>query len=216
MDGGLNRGSEDALLAVGGERGFAEMLVGKEGGFAATRGALDEAFLDEVRFIDILNGTCIFAHRCRNRIESDGTATELVDDGREQFVVDLIETEGVDIEGFEGVFGYLQVDRAVSLDLRKIAYAAQEGVGYTRRTARTACNLAGGFLVDIDMKQACRALDDTGEDVCIVVLEVAVDTETCAERRREQAGTGGGTDEGSDIASMYLSCCKVILTSLFV
>ena len=131
----IQKKSKDALLAVGGERGFAEMLVGKEGGFASARGALDEAFLDEVRFIDILDGTGIFAHRCRDRIESDRAATELIDDGREQFVVDLIETEGIDIEGFEGILGDLQVDRTISLDLRKITYAAKEGVGYTGRTA---------------------------------------------------------------------------------
>ena len=45
------------------------------------------------------------------------------------------------------------------------------------------------------MKQTCGTFDDAGEDVRVVVLKVAVDAETRAERRREQAGTGGGTDE---------------------
>ena len=174
--------SEDRLLAVGGEGGLAEVLVGERGGFAATRGAFDEAFFDEVRFIDVLDGAGVFAHGGCNRIESDRSTTELIDDGQQEFVIDLIEAEGIDIECFEGVLGDLEVDLAVTFDLREVTYASQECVRYTGRTTRTTGNLTCGFLIDFDVQESCGALDDTGEDVGIVVLEMAVDTKSRTER----------------------------------
>ena len=51
---------EGALEGVTGG-GFAEVLVGEGGGFATAGGALDEAFLDEVRLVDILDGAGVFA-----------------------------------------------------------------------------------------------------------------------------------------------------------
>ena len=116
---------ENRLLAIGGERGFAEVPVSEEGGFAATRGAFDEAFLDEVGFVDILDGTGIFAHSRCDRIEADRSAAELIDDSKQQFIVDLIETKGINIERFEGVLGDLEIDGTVPFDLCKVTYAAK-------------------------------------------------------------------------------------------
>ena len=100
------------------------MPVGEESCFAATRCAFDEAFLDEVGFIDILDRTGIFAHSGRDRIEADRSAAELIDDGKQQFIVYLIETEGINIECFEGILGDLEVDGTVTFDLREVTYAA--------------------------------------------------------------------------------------------
>ena len=113
------------LLAVGGERGFAEVLVGEESCFAATGGAFDETFFDEIGFIDILDGTGIFTHGGRDCIEADRSAAELIDDGKQQFIVDLIKTEGIDIECFEGVLGDLEIDGTVTFDLGEVTYAAK-------------------------------------------------------------------------------------------
>ena len=141
---------EHGLLAVGGERGFAEVVVGKFGGFAATRGAFDEAFLDEVGFVHILDRTCVFTHSGSNGVESDRTSTELINDGQQQFIIYLIETESIDIECLEGILGYLEIDLTVALDLREIAHTAQESIRDTRRSSGTTGYLTGGFLVDLD------------------------------------------------------------------
>ena len=117
--------SEDRLLAVGGERGFAEVPVGKRGCFTTTGGAFDETFFDEEGFIDILDRSGIFSHRRSDGIEADRSAAELIDDGEQQFVVYLIETEGIDIECFEGVLGNLQIDFSVPFDLCEVTYAAK-------------------------------------------------------------------------------------------
>ena len=148
---------EDRLLAIGAEGGLAEVLVGEEGRFAATGGAFDEAFLDEVGFIDILDRTGVFAHGCCDRIEADRSATELIDDGKQQFVIDLIETEGINIESFEGVLGDLEVDGTVTLDLCEVTYATQESVGNTGvPRERRAISPAASSLISTFSRRAER------------------------------------------------------------
>ena len=111
------------------------MLVCQRRCLASARGTFDESFLDEVRLIDILDGAGIFTHSGSDSVESDRSATELIDDGREEFVIYLIEAESIDIQRLEGILGDVEVDSAVAFDLGKVAHASQEGVGYTGRTA---------------------------------------------------------------------------------
>ena len=111
------------------------MLVCQRRCLASARGTFDESFLDEVRLIDILNRAGIFAHSGSDGIEADRAAAELIDDGREEFVIYLIEAESIDIQRLESVLGDVEIDRAVAFDLSEVAHASQEGVGYTGRTA---------------------------------------------------------------------------------
>ena len=111
------------------------MLVCQRRCLASARGTFDESFLDEVRLIDILNRAGIFAHGGSDGVESDRSATELIDDGREQFVIYLIEAESIDIQRLEGILGDVEIDRAVAFDLGEVSHASQEGVSYTGRTA---------------------------------------------------------------------------------
>ena len=111
------------------------MLVSQRRCLASARGTFDESFLDEVRLIDILDGTGIFAHGGSDGVESDRSAAELIDDGGEEFVIYLIETESVDIQRLEGVLGDVEIDSTVAFNLGEVAHASQEGVGNTGRTA---------------------------------------------------------------------------------
>ena len=129
------------------------MLVGEGGGFATTGGALDEAFLDEVRLVDILDGAGVFAEGGGDVGEADGTSIELVDDGGEELVVDLVEAVLIDAEGFEGVFGNLDVDGVFAHHHGEVAHAAQQGVGDTRCATTAEGYFDGGFL------HTCHAQD---------------------------------------------------------
>lgn len=111
------------------------MLVSQRRCLASARGTFDESFLDEVGLIDILDGAGIFAHGGSDCIESDRSAAELIDDGGEEFVIYLIETESIDIQRLEGILGDVEIDGTVTFDLGEIAHASQEGVGDTGRTA---------------------------------------------------------------------------------
>ena len=108
------------------------MLVCQFGDFTPSRGALDEAFFDEEGFVDLLHSSCILANSCGYGAESDGTSLELVDDGGEEFVVYLVQSEAVDVESFECHVGYGEVDGSISLDLCEVSDTSQEGIGYTR------------------------------------------------------------------------------------
>ena len=108
--------------------------------------------------------------------------------------------------------GDLQIDFPVAFHLGEVAHTAQKGIRYTGRTAATTGYLAGCFLVDLDVQQSRRTLDDTGEDVGIVIFEVTIDAETGTEGRGEQTGTGGSTDEG-EMVQVYLdrTCGRTLI-----
>jgi len=189
---------EGALEGVAGG-GFAEVLVGEGGGFATAGGALDEAFLDEVRLVDILDGAGVFAEGGGDVGEAYGTSIELVDDGGEELVVDLVEAVLIDAEGFEGVFGNLDVDGVFAHHHREVTNAAQQGVGDTRCATTAEGYFDGGFLHTCHAQDARRTCDDAGKHFGVIVFEVHVDAEACAQRSREQARTCGSTDEGERV-----------------
>ena len=169
-----------------------QVLVSEFGHFASSGRALDEAFHDKVGLVHVFDSAGILAHSRGDGVQAHGSALELVDDGCQQFVVHLVESEGVDIQGLEGILGYLQIDGTVAFDLRKVAHTAQQGVGDTRRTAAAAGDLVSGMAVDGYVQQAGTAADNLAEGVCIVVLQVALDAKSRQKRRCEQAASGSG------------------------
>ena len=102
---------------------------------SATRCAFEEALLDEERLIHLLQRAGVLADGRGDGSEAHGAALELVDDGGENFVVNLVQSVAVDVERLEGIAGNLHVDASVALDLCEVAHAAQQGVGDTRCAA---------------------------------------------------------------------------------
>ena len=86
------------------------MLVGEFGDHAPAWGALDEAFHYEVGFIHLLNCSRIFANGGGYGGYADRTSLELVDDGKEDFVVGFVKAEAVDVERCESVLRDIVVD----------------------------------------------------------------------------------------------------------
>lgn len=117
---------------------------------AAPWGAFDETLFDEIWLVNVLNCAGIFAHRCRNRIQSYWSAAELVNDGGQQFVVYLVKTERVYVERFQGILRNIQIYLPVAFHLRKVAHAAEQRIRYTGRPSAAARYLACRFLVDLD------------------------------------------------------------------
>lgn len=116
-------------------RRLAEVLIGEEGHFAASGGALDEAFLYEIGFEDILDGPGIFAYGSGDGCQADRASVELIDDCAQNLIVDFVKSESVDIERFEGIAGNFGVDGAGTFDHGEVAYTAQQRVGDTRGPA---------------------------------------------------------------------------------
>ena len=169
------------------------MPVGEFGDFAASGRAFDEAFLDEERLVNLFDGACVFAYGCGYRVDSHGASLELVDDGGQDLVVYLVETVAIYVQGLKCDACYIEVDAAISLDLREVADASEQGVGDSWCATTAAGNLAGGFEVDGHAQDAGRTHYDLLQGVGIVVLEVHVDAEACSQGSREQAAACGGS-----------------------
>ncbi len=117
------------------------MLVGQFCHHTPSGGALDETLHDEEGLVDLLDGACILTNGGGNGGDAHRTALELVDDGEQDLVVDLVETILVDVQGREGYLRNLGVNLSVAFHLGEISHTAQQGVGDTGRTSGTACDL---------------------------------------------------------------------------
>ena len=171
------------------------MLVGQGRGFAAARGAHEVALLDEVGLVDLLHGAGILAHGGGYGVDTHGATLELVDDGGQYADVHVVQSVAVHIKSLQGIAGYIQRDGAVALDLREVAHAAQQAVGYTGGAARAPRYLDGALAGDLHLQQRGRAVDDAGKRLGVIVLQTAVDAEAGAQRSREHAAARGGADE---------------------
>src|SRR5579875_1389501 len=96
---GAGRAVAGAITFIWGQD--AEMLVGEARSDATTGCAGDEAELQQVGFVDILDGLWVFAGTGSQRFQTDGTATELLDDGKQQIAVGLVEAQFVDFQSVQ-------------------------------------------------------------------------------------------------------------------
>ena len=109
----------------------------------------------------------------------------------EYLVVDFIKSVAVDIERLKGVAGYGEVDLARAFDLGEVAHAPQQGIGYSGGATASHRYLGGSLLSARHPHKGCRALHDTPQHGVVVVLEVAFDAESRAQRRGKQAAACG-------------------------
>lgn len=177
------------------------MFVGETGGDAASRGAVEEATLDEEGLVDLFERVFFFGERGGEGIEADRASVVLLDDGHEQAAVELVEAVSVHLEHFERVFGGGSVDVARAANLGVVADAAQEAVGDAWCASGANSDFDGAVVVDGDVEDFGGALDDEAKIVVGVEVKAEKDSEAGAERRGEQAGPRGGGDkgEGTDV-----------------
>ena len=171
------------------------MGVGQFRDLASARSAPNETFFDQERFIHFLHRAGVLADRRGDGRDAHRTALKLIDDGGENFVVDLVEPETVDVEGFEGKASNGHIDAAVAFHLRKVAHAAQQGIGDTRRAARTSRHFGRRLRIHGHTQNVCRSLHDVAKCGGVVVFQVEVDAETRTKRCGEQTAARGGTHQ---------------------
>ena len=117
------------------------MLVCQFGNHSSTRSALYESLHYQEWLIYLLNSAGVFAYGCCYGGYSHRAALELIDDGKQNLIIDFIETILVDVQCRQGYLCNLSVNHAVALHLCKVAHSAQQCIGYTWRSAR-----ASGYL----------------------------------------------------------------------
>ena len=123
------------------------MLVSQLCNHAPTGGALDETFHNEIWLIHFFYRACILANGSSYRGDAHRTALELVDNSQQYLVVYLVKAILVYIQGCKGYMRNLCIYAPGTLYLCKIAHAAQQGIGYTRRTATAASSSIGTFKI---------------------------------------------------------------------
>ena len=100
------------------------MLVGKVGNLAATGCAFNESLLYQIGLVNLLYCAGILAQCGGYGAYAHGAALELVYDGAENLVVNLVQTLLVDVQGFKRHLGYAVCNVAVAHNLCKVPYTA--------------------------------------------------------------------------------------------
>ena len=113
--------------------------------------------LEQVGFVDVLDRVRLLADRRRQRVDADGAASELLDDGEQQPAVDVVEAVGVDVEERERVLRNHAGYRTARADQREIAHAAKQSVGDARGAARALGDLLPARGVERHVEDARRA-----------------------------------------------------------
>ena len=115
------------------------MLIGKLGGHSASWRTLDEAFHDEEWLVNLLYGAAILAYCRGNGAYAYRTSTELVDDGGENLIINLIQAILVDVERLERHLGNLVGNGSVALHLSEIPDSSEQRVAILEERSSASC-----------------------------------------------------------------------------
>src|SRR6266511_817280 len=194
--GTQSSGTSAPLLEEGAVDGDgSDVLAAQVGQHPTPRRALDEAQLEQVGLVDVLDRVRLLAQRDGEGRQSHRAASELVRDRPEQLAVHALQALGVDLEEIERLGSDLGCDLALVAHLGDVADATQDAVRHPRRSSGSPRDLPGGLVHDHNAENARRAVDDSGQLVGLVVPEPEGHAEAVAEGRGQQARARGRPDE---------------------
>src|SRR5215211_3165267 len=162
---------------------------------AAARGAFDEALLEQVRLVYVLDRVLLLVDRGGEGREADRAAGELGRDRGEDRAVVTIEAGAVDLQEAQGIPGDLARDESRAADLREVPHPLQEAVGDARGPPRAFGDLALAVALDPDTENLGGAAHNPRQVLGFVMLEPVADAEAVAKRGREQPRPGRRSDE---------------------
>src|ERR1017187_1209648 len=149
----------------------AEVFISKARSHAASRGAVEEADLDEERLVNLFERVFLFGKRCGQRAEPNRPAIVLLNNRKYQPAIDFVEAVSIHFKHGEGGFGGRKVDRARAAHLRIVANAAQQAIRNARRSARAQRNLSGAILIDRNLHPFRGAGNDEAKFIFRVKLQ---------------------------------------------
>ena len=150
---------------------YAQFLVTQLRRHAALRGAVEVAFHDEIRLIDLLNRVRLLAHGHGERIHADRPAAEFHDDGFEDAFVHFIQAVLVNFQHRQRAVSDFLRNAAVVPDLRVIANAPEQVVDDARCAAAATGDFMRAGLLNFDLQQTRRAEDDFLQIVADVIIQ---------------------------------------------
>src|SRR5215203_1424559 len=162
---------------------------------SSARRALDEAALQQVWLVYVLDGVACLSQGHGDGADADGTAIELVDYEPEIVPVSPVEAELVHALHLERGVGRLLVDLALAHHLGVVSYPLEEPVHDTRRAAAAAGELARAALGDRHIEYARVAGYYLLQFLGAVVLQPLRDAEAVEQGFRKQALPGRRADQ---------------------
>src|SRR5262245_29679122 len=172
-----------------------EVPIGRHGGHAPTRGALQEPALDEERLEHVLDRVALLADRVREVIDSDRPAAEFLHHRAGELAIHDVEANLVDVEHRERRVGHVAGNHAVCLHLRIVAHAPQQAIRDARGAARAGGDLERALGGDLDREELRRPVHDPSDLLGGIELEPGDDAEAVPQRIGEHPGAGRRADE---------------------
>ena len=109
------------------------MLICQMSSHPPSRRPIQEANLNEERFVDFFNRIRLLGQHGSQRIYPDRPALIFLDYGQKQLAVNLIETVAIHFQHLEGLLRRRFIDLARTPHLRIVAHPPQQAVGNARR-----------------------------------------------------------------------------------
>src|SRR5215212_4483359 len=190
-----SRPRPEGFLAAVGHRN-AEVPVGAPRGDAATIGALDQAALQQVRLVDVLDRVARLTHGHGEGPDAHGSAVELVDDKAEVIAVGAVEADVVYALHLERGVGRLLVYLSIADDLGVVAHALEEPVRDPRRASAAAGELRRPILGDRDSEYLRVPHHDFLQLMRRVVVESGREPEAIEQGLGHEPGAGGSANQG--------------------
>ena len=188
------------------------MLVSHVRHLPSARRALDEPFFNQERLIHLFHRSRIFPDGRGDGRDAYRSALELIDNGKQNLVVYLVQSVTVDIQCLQRITcdGHVHPSRAAHLG--KIAHAAQKRIGDTGRSTAAPGNLHGGIVLDGYGKDVRRTFHDARKHLGVIILQMQVDAETGTEGSGKQTAARSGTHQREGIqVELYAACRRAFV-----
>src|SRR6266571_4475104 len=147
-----------------------QMLVSKARHNTPSWSTRNEAKLQQVWLVHILNCLRIFAGAGGQRIQPDRATIELLDDRQQQVAIGLIETDMVNLQRIQGRLSYFPRNHAVGSYLRIVTHALEQAVHDTRRATGASGNFINALFVGWYFEDTRRADQNQFQRRWIIVL----------------------------------------------
>src|SRR4051812_5790912 len=169
-----------------------EVAVGPFGRAAAPGRPLEQATLEQVGLVDVLDRVRLLGDGDGERGEADRAAAEVGADRGEDLTVETVQPLVIDLEEVERGACRAGVDVPAPVNLGVVAGALEQPVGDAGSAARALGDRPGAGRLDLDPQHARGADDDPRQVAATVVLEPVLEPEAVAQRRGQQPGARGG------------------------
>ncbi len=158
-------------------------------------GPMEESLLDEIGFMDDLQGLSLLTDRHRQAVQSDRSAVELLDQCQQEAPVHLVQSPVVDSQHLEGLLGHRACDHTIPPYLGHVTGPAEKPVGNAGSAATPAGEFSRALSIKRHVEHPRRTLHDPCQLFRRVEIKAGGKTESGPEGAGEHSGPRGRADQ---------------------